>query len=336
MSQRSTRVRFIVATCMTAGVLLAQVASAQDELLPNLEPFQASDVQLVTLTDGSLELRFSTISWNRGVGPFELRGELADAGRKNVSQWVRRTDGTYNVYPVGTFDYHAGTHNHFHFEDYAGYTLQPVNAPGASELTSAKTSFCILDNTKVNTRLPNAAKRAVYTSCNADAQGMSVGWGDRYSSALDGQSLPFGNNPSGDYLLRIEIDPRGRLQEADTSDNVSCALLRIDASAPSVQVIGTSCNASLPVSIDTIFPPSMSAGSSVPVTITGSGFASGMAVSFENGSGKIPSASDIVVAADGQTIWATVGVQSGGSPADPVWDVRVGPAVLLNAFTVIR
>jgi len=85
-----------------------------------------------------------------------------------------------------------------------------------------------------------------------------------------------------------------------------------------------------------ISPASVRAGSSVPVTITGSGFESGMAVSFENGSGKIPSASNIVVAADGQTIWATISVQTGGSQADPVWDVRVGSAVLPNGVTVTR
>jgi hypothetical protein len=315
--------------------MLARVASAQvTELLPNLEPFPASDVQLVSGADG-LELRFSATSWNRGVGPFELHGgELVGENQQNVYQLVRQTDRTYSTYLVGTFEFHP-EHNHFHFEDYALYELLPVDAPGASGLQGAKISFCILDNTKVNTQLPNAPKRAVYTTCNPDVQGMSVGWGDRYGYALPGQSLPFGDNPSGDYLLRITIDPNHQLHESDPSNNVSCALLRIDGSALSVAVIGSSCNTTNPVTVSDISPNSVRAGSSVPVVITGAGFTTGMSVTFENGSGKKPVASNVNVV-DAGTISASVSVPSGGSTSDPVWDVRVGPAVLKNGFTVTR
>jgi hypothetical protein len=39
---------------------------------------------------------------------------------------------------------------------------------------------------------------------------------------------------------------------------------------------------------------------------------------------------------DRNTITAAVSVPNGGSASDPVWDVRVGPAVLRDGFTVIR
>jgi hypothetical protein len=75
-------------------------------------------------------------------------------------------------------------------------------------------------------------------------------------------------------------------------------------------------------------------GSVNPVTITGSGFAAGMGVSFENGSGARPVASNVTVV-DSTTITATVTVKTGGGPrSDRVWDVRVGSEVLPNGFTV--
>ena len=35
-----------------------------------------------------------------------------------------------------------------HFNDYALYTLQPVNAPGGSLRTGAKTTFCVMDTSR--------------------------------------------------------------------------------------------------------------------------------------------------------------------------------------------
>jgi hypothetical protein len=60
-----------------------------------------------------------------------------------------------------------------------------------------------------------------------------------------------------------------------------------------------------------------------------------MSISFENGSGKTPIASNVEVV-NGDVIQATVSVPNGGTSADPVWDLRVGPARLRDAFTVIR
>ncbi|MEJ2050768.1 MAG: S8 family serine peptidase [Calditrichota bacterium] len=94
------------------------------------------------------------------------------------------------------------------------------------------------------------------------------------------------------------------------------------------------------VAVDGINPNSVQAGSSVDVTITGSGFTSGAAVSFENGSGPAPSASGVTVA-DGGTITATVSTKSGGPPGARVWDVRVtnpdgSSGLLSGGFTVSR
>ena len=330
----------LVAACLVVASLHPTAANAQAaELLPNLEPFPASDVQLVSGA-GGLEVRFSTTSWNRGIGPVELvGGEVLvpgtpdDPGSQIVYQNIYRTDGTVNRVQVGIFEYHGGTHSHFHFEDYARYTLQPINVQGTVG-NGTKVSFCLLDNTKINTRLPNAAKHAIYQTCNPDIQGISVGWGDTYRYYLDGQSVPFGNNPSGDYLLIIDVNPNGALVESNYSDNRACAVVRIDVIAMTTNVISLGCDPAAPVTILEIVPNSARAGSSTGVVIHGSGFTPDMSVSFENGSGKTPVASNVVITSD--TITATVSVPSGGSSSDPVWDLRVGPTVKPNAFTVGR
>jgi hypothetical protein len=89
-------------------------------------------------------------------------------------------------------------------------------------------------------------------------------------------------------------------------------------------------------SVDTISPDTMQASTSVDVTISGSGFASGVEVTFENGSGPAPSAN--VTSVDGTTIEVTVTAHRKAKPA--VWDVRVtnpdgSSYVLVGGFTVV-
>ena len=81
-------------------------------------------------------------------------------------------------------------------------------------------------------------------------------------------------------------------------------------------------------------PPQVQAGGSVDVRITGFGFTADMGVSFENGTGFAPVASNISVNGTGTQITALVTVKKGGNRADPLWDVRVGPAVARNVLNV--
>jgi hypothetical protein len=134
----------------------------------------------------------------------------------------------------------------------------------------------------------------------------------------------------------IEIDPKNRLVEISDGDNISCVLLRINVNNSTVTVLNSAgCDAAGggEVVVSNIQPSSGSRGSVVPVTITGSGFAAGMQVSFENGSGPRPTATNVTVV-DANTITANVTVKSGGGGRDRVWDVRVGSGVLPDGFAV--
>jgi PKD repeat protein len=91
------------------------------------------------------------------------------------------------------------------------------------------------------------------------------------------------------------------------------------------------------VSVTGIDPSSMQAGTTIDVTISGTGFVDGADVTFENGSGPAPTASNVVV--DANNLTATVTAKSGGPPRDRVWDVRVtnpdgSTGVLAGGFTV--
>ncbi|MEW6332278.1 MAG: lysyl oxidase family protein [Pseudomonadota bacterium] len=322
---------------IVAAILLAASPGAQAavSLPPNLKPLPAHNVSLVADASGTSTLRFSTTSWNNGSGPLEIvAGEVeTGSGKQKVFQRVALDDGTSFLSYAGSFTYHPG-HNHIHFDDYAIYTLQPINAPGGSLLTGTKTTFCVMDTTKIDTSLPGAPAQAVYSSCGSIVQGMSVGWGDTYGSHLAGQELDVTDNPDGIYQLKIEIDPKKLLIETNENDNVSCVLLNIQK-PNTVTVLDASGSCSAVVGIT---PDSAAMGTSVQVTITGYGFASDMAVSFEGGNGPRPVASNVQLASDTDTldmITATVTVprkRKGGR--DPVWNLRVGSSVLPNAFTV--
>ena len=223
-----------VAGSVLLGLLTAFPAGSVSELRPSLEARPASDIRLES-SGGSTLLRFSTTSWNKGLGPLELRAGEVVASRQNVYQRIYNDDGTFFDSLAGDFVWHEA-HSHFHFENYALYTLEPVSAPGASARTSSKTTFCVMDTTRVNTKLPNAPKRAVYDTCGSLIQGMSVGWGDTYKYYLAGQAIDITGLPDGDYNLIIEIDPQNKIAEIDESDNVATIGIRLSGGA--VEVIG--------------------------------------------------------------------------------------------------
>ena len=334
MSRDHTCAKF--AMLLVSGFLMTATALAQPvDRPPNLTPFPAANISLVT-GGGQSTLRFSTTTWNNGAGPLVLVGGAVDtgAGTQKVDQRVYLSDGSWFLHPAGTWQYHEG-HYHIHFDDYAAYSLQPVDAPGGSQRTGQKVSFCILDNVKVNTRLPGAPPKAVYTVCGNSEQGLSVGWGDLYAASLPGQEIDFTDAADGIYQLVIDVDPKNALIETNESDNRSCVLIDIrKPSTVTVLDVSGSCSA-----VASITPESAAIGTSVQVTIAGYGFTPGMSVTFEGGSGVRPVASNVQLASDTATldlITATVTVPSKKqSGRDPVWDVRVGSGGLLrDAFTV--
>jgi hypothetical protein len=231
-------VRALVFTILSC---VAVSASAVD-LRPNLKALQAADIRLVTTSTGSTLLRFSTTSWNSGTGPLELVAGSVDRSKKRqkVYQRIYADDGSYRNILAGFFVWHK-QHNHFHFENYADYILEPVNAPGASSRTSSKTTFCVMDTTDVNLGLDGAPQAPFYSTCGRSVQGMSVGWGDTYKYYLSGQEIDVTDLPPGDYLLKIVVDPKNRLLESNDTDNTCVTSIRLSGDTVSVVSSAEDC-----------------------------------------------------------------------------------------------
>ena len=338
MNTIQSHVRVIALGAAIAGIVFFPTGAAAQtvvNLLPNLKPLPAANFSLVADSAGDSTLRFSTTSWNKGAGPLILMAGSVDRNRNSGEQQVFQryllSNGSYVDHFAGWFTWHEG-HNHFHFDGYALYTLQPVNAPGGYLRTGSKTTFCVMDTTKVDGALPGAPAQAVYSTCGAQIQGMSVGWGDTYGAHLEGQEIDFTDNADGMYQLKIEIDPNKHLLESNKSDNVSCVLLNIKK-PNTVTVLDSSGSCS---TVTSITPNSAAMGTTVRVTITGFGFSEGMSVIFEGGNGPRPTASNVQFASDGGSVTAMVTVPNKKQPGkNPKWDVRIGAGgVLPDAFTV--
>ena len=339
--------RTVLAAVVVVIALLIAVtthkASAQQvvERLPNIQALPAFEVSAgLNLVYRNPEIRFSVTTVNVGEGPLEFIGGETGRGKQNIYQRIYLSDGTFYERRVGAYVWHP-EHMHIHVENYANYVLQALNAPGNSRRTGQKTSFCIMDTDKYGTL---GSSQPHYTTCENTVQGMSVGWGDTYHSHLAGQEIDLTGLPDGDYTLTVQADPLGRFTESTTTDNNSCIRIRLAgiATSPSVTVLNpTTCSTGGgggggTVTVASITPNSGKIGDLIPVDIVGTNFTNGIAVSFQNGSGAKLTVSDVVV--DSPTaISALVTVQKSGSTknADTVWDLRVGTAVLSEAFVVL-
>jgi len=306
---------------------------SSEDLLPNLRPAEAFDVQMAA---SGTQLRFSTRTENLGDGPLEIVGGETGSGVQNVYQHVYRSDGSSYDGFAGQFVWHP-EHAHTHFGDYATYTLQPYGAPGGSAREGHKTSFCLIDTDLIDGSLPGSPGSPQYTICDTNIQGISVGWGDTYGHYLADQDIDITGLASGDYELKIEVDPKNRLLETDDTDNVSLIYVNLDFTNNVATVIdepgGPGEPPPPPVVVSSITPNSATKNSATNVTITGSEFVAGMTVSLENGSGPSPTVSNINVV-NSTTITATVTVKKGGGRRVSTWDLRVGTGIKTNAFTV--
>lgn len=332
--------------------------SGETELLPNIRALPARDIAMRDANN----MKFSSTSWNAGYGKFELiaRTPVTDPAtgqtRQPVDQRIYCSGGSYYERPAGSADYHP-THNHVHFNDYANYILELAVDNPQNPRKGAKTSFCIMDTSGINTQLSGASPSAVFSWCptqdpDFNTQGMSVGWGDTYGSSLPGQSLLIGDLPAGTYRLRHIFDPKNLIVETREDDNESCKLIEI-VDGPNGRYVadGGLCNPPAledQPQISVISPNSASQNSCVLVTITGANIAPELSLALSSGTGPLPKAQNATFDLAGEYIDATLCIpkaKGGRKPqlgSDPVWDVSlrnaslpyVGSATLPNAFRV--
>ena len=163
-------------------------------------------------------IRFSNTVWNAGTGPLHL--VPVNSGRRTtVWQHVystRTATGTpVEQHNVGEVEFHP-EHNHWHFQNFATYELYTKaewdRQTGIKRGQGTKTTFCIIDFTRVTGDLP-----AAYTRCGQrDTTGLKVGWGDTYGYHLWEQWVELGPSKLADgaYVLRSIADPLNKLHES--------------------------------------------------------------------------------------------------------------------------
>jgi hypothetical protein len=157
------------------------------------ETFSATDCAVVeqAVPEGTHKLlRFSTETRNIGTA------DLVLGNPANNSSFVW-----------------GSCHGHYHFNSFAAYRL--LNTAGQVVRTGNKVGFCLMDISRHNT----AANPSPRYNCSN--QGIQAGWADIYSSNLTGQWIVITGLAAGSYILEVEVDPMGYIDEADETNNIT-------------------------------------------------------------------------------------------------------------------
>ena len=172
-------------------------------------------------------LRFSTTHINVGDGPLQIRGggQIAPCVIDGVAyaQCTHATQEVLDRYGHVVLTHLAGVavfhpqHNHWHQSSVALFEVR-IGAPNGRALaTGKKVTFCLVDNDK--TVLVKKGSSRTYFECNAELQGISVGWSDNYHQSTEGQELDITGAPEGIYYLIHYADPDHHWLEKDKFNN---------------------------------------------------------------------------------------------------------------------
>jgi thermitase len=165
------------------------------------------------------------------------------------------------------------------------------------------------------------------------------------------------SDSGGVASVRLSVD--GALQSTDTSapysfswDSAGWPNGTHTLMATAVDAAGNTANTSIAVTVSNstvaalavadLIPNTVRSGGSIALAIiSGTGFAPGAQVTFQNGEGPTPSAANVKVAADGKSLTLTVNTKPGGPGRNRYWDVVVTnpdgrSARKVKALTVLK
>ena len=224
------------ATAQTAPPLVSSAGDAQalGGLLPDIIDEIPKHLS-VQNTRQREWLRFSTTHWNFGDGALQVRGggqeepcvidgvstictaamqEIFDASGQIVAR-----------HPAGIAIFHP-EHNHWHQSEVAIFAIRRALDGNPVGSHVFKTTFCLIDLDFSD--LVHRHKTKVYWDCNADLQGISVGYGDPYHHSLEGQEIDITDLADGTYYLTFDADPSQHWLETNDSNNRSWTKFRLE------------------------------------------------------------------------------------------------------------
>jgi hypothetical protein len=173
-------------------------------------------------------LDFAATVWIGGHGPLDVVGFRSHGSPiMKAYQYFWRNGHIIGRVRAGTmgFDSQHG-HNHWHFEQFARYTL--LNAAKSTAVTSHKVGFCIGPSDPVNLLLPHAVWQPsiMFGQCGLPTalsvnEELPLGWGDTYFQSVAGQSFDITHVPNGTYYVEVTANPERVLYETSTRNDVS-------------------------------------------------------------------------------------------------------------------
>jgi hypothetical protein len=240
------RKRVLILLVSIAAVFGAYPAASDEPgepHLPDLRTLTPSDFRIEVTDEGDRLLRLSNTIWNSGDGPLEVRPRHdATSGTTHALQQLFTHDegGDFRVTgerEAGSFEFHPD-HDHWHFSDFALYSLHAVlenGEMGDAIAVSDKISFCMFDQFAIDPELRHAPTEPGYTGADCyrtggqnTPQGYSVGWGDEYAWNFVGQSIDVTNVPDDRYWLSSEADFSDLILETDDDNNGAQVMIRIE------------------------------------------------------------------------------------------------------------
>jgi hypothetical protein len=191
----------------------------------------------ISLSKNKRYLRFSATVWNAGDSPLVVDG-FRQGGKDlmDAYQYFFDADGNQTGYQdVGHLHWDAKpSHQHWHFEDFARYSLLRKDRSEAA--VSKKEAFCLANTDAVDLTVPSAEWQPdntdLATSCG-DHTSLSIrevlaaGWGDTYTQLRAGQSFRVDRLPNGVYFVAVAANPDGNLVETSTTNNLALRKIRL-------------------------------------------------------------------------------------------------------------
>ncbi len=163
-----------------------------------------------------------------------------------VTQRIFNSDGSVTDQPTTLTMFYAGDgHNHWHTTDIESGSFTKLDGTQVGAL--AKEGFCFSDNVEYRLTLPGAPQVKHYTGsgCKPNnplaltaTEGLSVGWGDRYSAGTNLQWIDITGLPKGTYKLTATADPGGQLMESDYTNNSVWAIIKLTSGGKTVLEYG--------------------------------------------------------------------------------------------------
>jgi len=160
-----------------------------------------------------------------------------DGGRGGL-----RTDRAGNIVysqPAGVAFFHP-QHNHWHQSGVARFEVRKGTLDGPLVRNGIKITFCLVDTDQ--TDLVTKGSDRFYFDCNAELQGISVGWGDNYHQSTPLQELEITRAPEGVYYLTHLADPENHWKESNESNNFAWVKfsLKRQGTNPKISILETS------------------------------------------------------------------------------------------------